>query len=108
MAYDWTKHVSRATIESGGREGALGGQAVYVSKRAPKALRFSSEFYLRWAFDNVIDSLDFENDPDTRDAIFFVLEGLEAVDNVKPFMTVADRQILARYLNGQHPQERLF
>lgn len=109
MPYDWTKHVDSNRISTAAGGAAARRDGVALNRAAPKGLRFSSEFYLRWALDNVMNALSFCTTQAESDSILFLLEALKETDEMMPYLTVADRKLLQKLFNpGTANQGELF
>lgn len=50
MSYNWKRHVD---ADYNRKAAGWGGGSALLGRRAPQGLRFSFDFYVRWAFDNV-------------------------------------------------------
>lgn len=103
MSYDWTQHVSRGTVER--RPGGVGaGGRAFLGKDAPAGLRFTSSFYLQWAFDNVMKALSFATD-DERGYVEDLCEWMRELDEDMTYLTAYQRRDYAKLVQPSPADE---
>lgn len=95
MGYDWTQHLKPDTMNrrSGGAVAAGGG--LFVNTRAPKALRFDPAFYFRWAFDNVINSLQYAETDIEREWLLMVYDVFVTADEDLNYLSSIQKRAVA-------------
>lgn len=95
MPYDWTQHLSsdRMSRSAGGAVARGGG--VFVNTRAPKALRFDPAFYFRWAFDNVINSLQFAETDIEKEWLLELYDVFVTVDEELNYLSSIQKRAVA-------------